>query len=93
MTMKTTFIPIIYLIFSIFSKELPSVYKSHCFFFIFFCFLISAPSSTKTLVMHIVDVGLDYYKLGPSAAMGTILMIILLIITSLQLSILRKDYK
>ena len=53
----------------------------------------SPANSTKTLVMHIVDVGLDYYKLGPSAAMGTILMIILLIITSMQLSILRKDKK
>ena len=39
----------------------------------------SPANSTKTLVMHIVDVGLDYYKLGPSAAMGTILMIILAI--------------
>ena len=53
----------------------------------------SPANSTKTLVMHIVDVGLDYYKLGPSAAMGTILMIILIIITSMKLSILRKDKK
>ena len=53
----------------------------------------SPANSTKTLVMHIVDVGLDYYKLGPAAAMGTIFMIILLIITSLQLLFLRKDNK
>ena len=47
-------------------------------------------NSTKTLVMHIVSTGLKYYKLGPSAVMGTVLMILLLILTSLQLLIFRR---
>ena len=48
-------------------------------------------NSTKSLVMHIVDTGLEYFKLGPAAAMGTVLMILLLVITMIQLYFFRKN--
>ena len=47
-------------------------------------------NSTKSLVMHIVDTGIEYYKVGPASAMGTVLMIILLVITVMQLYFFRK---
>ena len=49
-------------------------------------------NSTKTLVMHTVDMGFDYFKLGPAASLGVIIMIILFVLTVIQLRLFRKNY-
>ena len=49
-------------------------------------------NSTKTLVMHTVDMGFDYFKLGPAASLGVVIMIILFVLTVIQLRLFRKNY-
>ena len=49
-------------------------------------------NSTTTSVMHTVDMGFDYFKLGPAASLGVIIMIILFVLTVIQLRLFRKHY-
>ena len=49
-------------------------------------------NSTKPLVMHTVDMGFAYFKLGPAASLGVIIMIILFVLTVIQLRLFRKNY-
>jgi|TARA_B100001146_G_scaffold222363_1_gene234633 multiple sugar transport system permease protein len=49
-------------------------------------------NETKTLVMLTIGMGFDYFKLGPAAALGVIIMSILFVITLIQLRLFRKAY-
>tara|TARA_B100000953_G_C17867446_1_gene373689 strand:- start:55 stop:693 length:639 start_codon:yes stop_codon:yes gene_type:complete len=49
-------------------------------------------NETKTLVMLTIGMGFDYFKLGPAAALGVIIMSILFVITIIQLRLFRKAY-
>ena len=39
-----------------------------------------------------IMMGFDYFKLGPAASLGVIIMIILFVLTVIQLRLFRKNY-